>query len=63
MDNFEAMLLLMIVACGYFIPSIIASFRHHNNYAPIFLLNLFFGWTFAGWVAALIWSSTDNVKK
>ena len=25
-------------------------------------LNLFLGWTFVGWVGALVWAMTDNVK-
>jgi hypothetical protein len=40
----------------YFIPTIIAMARHHRNALAIFLLNFFFGWTFFGWIAALIWS-------
>jgi hypothetical protein len=25
---------------------------------PIFLVNLFFGWTFVGWIISLIWACT-----
>lgn len=42
----------------YFIPTIIAFFRQHNNKLAIFLLNLFLGWTLLGWVIALVWSVT-----
>ncbi|NWL48412.1 hypothetical protein DM819_21725 [Pseudomonas hunanensis] len=45
----------MVVAL-YFLPIIIAWLRGHHNKAPIFLLNLFLGWTGIGWLAALIWS-------
>jgi hypothetical protein len=54
--------LLVLVASAYFLPTIIAAIRKHNNTAAILLLNLFVGWTFLGWVAALIWASTDNVR-
>ncbi len=40
----------------YFVPTIIALARHHRNALAIFLLNFFAGWTFLGWIAALIWS-------
>lgn len=40
----------------YFLPSYIANKKNHKNKIPIILLNVFLGWTFLGWVAALIWS-------
>lgn len=40
----------------YFLPGIIAFARHHRNTVAIFLVNLFLGWTFIGWIVALIWS-------
>jgi hypothetical protein len=38
----------------YFFPSIVAAVRHTHNTAVILLVNLFFGWTLIGWVAALL---------
>lgn len=40
----------------YFLPTLIALAMHHHHTLPIFLLNLFAGWTGAGWLGALIWS-------
>jgi len=40
----------------YFLPTLIASGRHLHNRAPIAVFNLFLGWTFIGWLAALIWA-------
>ena len=51
----------LIFACLYLLPSIIAARRHHNNAAPIFLLNILFGWTIIGWFIPLVWSITGNV--
>jgi Superinfection immunity protein len=48
--------LILILAVIYFIPSIVASVRNHRQLAAIFRLNIFLGWTFIGWVAALIWA-------
>jgi amino acid transporter len=42
----------------YFLPTLAARSRHHHNTEAILLLNLFFGWTILGWIAALIWAST-----
>ena len=49
----------------YFLPDWIAQSRGHPNRGSIFVLNLFLGWTFLGWVAALIWanSSIDEDKR
>ena len=40
----------------YFLPAIMAFHRNHHNKLAILVLNLFLGWTFLGWVGALIWS-------
>lgn len=41
-----------------FLPTLIARSRKHPNILPIFLVNLFFGWTFIGWVISLVWACT-----
>ena len=41
-----------------FLPSIIAFARRHQNRAAILVLNIFLGWTFVGWVIALVWAFT-----
>jgi hypothetical protein len=43
----------------YFIPGLIANRRGHPNATSIGLLNIFLGWTFIGWVAALIWACSS----
>ena len=40
----------------YFIPYFIALCKNHKQILPIFLLNLFGGWTLLGWLIALIWA-------
>jgi hypothetical protein len=40
----------------YFLPFIVAIARKHLDSTAIFVLNLFLGWTFIGWVIALIWA-------
>lgn len=52
------MLLILLVAglAFYFLPSLIAILRSHHQWGAIAVINLFFGWTFIGWVVALAWS-------
>lgn len=42
----------------YFIPSIVG--RHKTNARAILVLNLFLGWSFIGWVVALVWACTKD---
>ncbi|BDW99587.1 superinfection immunity protein [Maricaulis maris] len=50
--------LLIVVVLAYFLPAVIAGLRQHHNAGAIFLTNLLLGWTFLGWVIALVWSAT-----
>lgn len=55
-------LILFLVLLGavlYFLPSIVAFNRKHQNAGAILLLNIFLGWTFIGWVVSLVWSMTQ----
>lgn len=42
----------------YILPLCVAGWREHPNFAAISILNLFLGFTFIGWVVALVWAST-----
>ena len=42
----------------YFLPTLIALGRGHHQRTAILLLNLLLGWTFLGWVGALVWAAT-----
>jgi hypothetical protein len=46
----------------YFLPFFVAAMRGHQNTAAIFVLNFFLGWSFIGWVIALVWSFTEVRK-
>lgn len=57
-------LLALVVVVGgaiYLLPAIVASKRNHTNRGSILVLNLLLGWTFIGWVAALVWAFTSSV--
>lgn len=40
----------------YFIPSVVAFHWMHPQRVAIFFLNLLAGWTFIGWVVAIVWA-------
>jgi|SRR6185312_1958262 len=42
----------------YFAPALVAHSRKKRNFSAILVLNLLTGWTFLGWVIALVWACT-----
>ena len=42
----------------YFLPAYLA--RHKSNFTAIFLVNLLAGWTFVGWIIALVWALSSE---
>jgi len=42
----------------YFLPTMVGWKK--RNAGAIFVLNLFLGWTFIGWVAALVWALCED---
>ena len=62
-DDLDIIILLTIfcvIVSIYFFPTIVAVMRSHNNTLSIFVLNLFLGWTFIGWVVALVWGCYNS---
>lgn len=57
-----AFIMLIAAFVIYFLPTFVAAKRGNPNGTSIFLLDLFLGWTFIGWLAALIWSASA-IKK
>jgi prepilin signal peptidase PulO-like enzyme (type II secretory pathway) len=54
------LLLFIIFLIIYLIPSYVG--RKRSDFRRIFILNLFLGWTFVGWVVALIWAVGDDSR-
>ncbi len=50
--------LLIVIGVIYFIPSIIGYDK--QNATAIIALNILLGWTFVGWVVALVWALTKE---
>lgn len=53
-------ILFFVLFIIYILPYIVAALREHKQVGAIFILNLFLGWTFIGWIAALIWACTNS---
>ena len=47
---------LLLILAIYFIPTIIAVKKNHLQKTAIVLINVLLGWTFLGWVVALVWA-------
>ena len=56
METFLGCLVAILLLIVYFVPTAIAVGNGHSNALPIFVLNLFLGWTIIGWVGALVWA-------
>ncbi|MGH7813208.1 MAG: superinfection immunity protein [Candidatus Binataceae bacterium] len=52
-------LLLLIGGGFYLVPGFAASYREHRNAKAIWALDILLGWTFIGWVVALVWALTS----
>jgi Superinfection immunity protein/zinc-ribbon domain len=53
---------LLISLFLYFLPAFLA--RNKSNFTAILLVNIFAGWTFIGWIIALVWAlSPDPLRQ
>lgn len=53
-------LMLTLAVAPYLAPTGVAAYRDHPEKTPIFLINLFFGWTVIGWIVALVWACSGG---
>jgi len=54
MDIITGLFWIGIMFLSYFLPSIVG--RKKKNANAICVLNIFLGWTFIGWIVALVWA-------
>ena len=57
-DFLSSLFWFLLIIFVYFLPSIAGSKK--KNAGAIFILNLFLGWTFIGWIIALIWATMKD---
>ena len=58
-ETILAWLAVIVILFIYFIPSMVGG-RAKERSAAIFTLNLLLGWTFFGWVIALVWAIAEK---
>jgi Superinfection immunity protein len=49
-------LFVPVLLVVYFIPGMVAYWRHHSRPHVVLLFNLLIGWTLIGWVITLVWA-------
>ena len=47
----------------YFVPSIVAAARKHNQLGLVILVNVLTGWSGIGWIGTLIWAIAGEAKR
>lgn len=63
MPKLDSELNLFVIALGlliYLLPGFLASWRKHRFSPAIWIATLLLGWTFIGWVMALLWALGPN---
>ena len=53
---------ILIGLGSYFAPTVIAQTRNIKHPFTIFSINLLFGWTVVGWIAALVWAARQQPR-
>lgn len=62
MKEFFPLLFAVGTFAAYLTPWIVSRVREHHNSLAIFWLTILLGWTGIGWIAALIWSLTNQKR-
>lgn len=56
---FFGLVAIVVGIALWLLPGFIANGRKHHNRGAIWVVTLLLGWTFLGWVAALVWAFTN----
>ena len=59
-DPIVVFAIIAVLLFSYLLPMFVAMIRGHRNTVAIALTNILLGWTFLGWVIALVWSFTND---
>ena len=62
MDGIFYLFVAFLLVCLYFLPTIYAYRSKHPRRDAIMLLNILLGWTFIGWIIAVVWASSNDNK-
>lgn len=62
MEIVKFVVIAVVAIALYMLPGFVAAGRKCKSGAGIVILNLLLGWTFVGWVAALVWAAVGETK-
>ena len=52
----------VLIAIAYFLPGVVASLRGSSNHMAVWVITLFLGWTYVGWVVALAMALSGKAR-
>lgn len=58
-----AYVIMIGIGFAYFLPTVIAVTRGAEHNGGVFVLNLLFGWTIIGWIAAFVWACVSPLPQ
>jgi hypothetical protein len=61
-ESFPGLIALVVVISIYMLPAIVAHGRRHRQLLAITVLNALAGLTVIGWLGALVWACTSDVR-
>jgi T4 superinfection immunity protein len=56
-------IILCLAVAFYLLPTLVAETGGAEHATAIFFVNLLFGWTILGWLAALIWAISEKTAQ
>lgn len=59
-QHIEILFGIFLLLILYFLPTLIAFSRYKRNVVAILVLNILAGWTFIGWIIAIVWAFTKD---
>lgn len=62
-DTITTILLVAMIFAAYWLPTIVAAIREMPNVGGIAVVNGLTGWTFIGWIAALVMAGSQNTRR
>ena len=63
LSNTVTVVVLLLIALIYMLPTLIAFGREHPRRADIAVINILLGWTLIVWVVVFLWASLARVER
>jgi hypothetical protein len=60
--NTISVIVLLLIALIYMLPTLIAFGREHLRRYDIIVVNILVGWTLIGWIVVFLWASLGRVE-